>query len=657
MIALFGALATWLAGGFGAWLARRDSRRAGQVGAGSAVAGSVLAVIAAAGALGGEPRVWSSAWSVPFAAFTLKLDAVTGSFLLPVAVIGALCAVYGGGYLRGHAGGASVGTSFAAYNTLLGSMALVTAASNLLLLLAAWEAMTLASFALVVSEDHSRAARGAGLLYLVFSHVATGALLLFCILLATSTGSWEAGAPLLRPDAAPIAWMLVLALIGFGTKAAIVPFHVWLPDAHAAAPAHVSALMSGVMITMGFYGLTRFLPLLGPASPATAITLIALGAAGALGAVLMALVQRDVKRVLAYSTVENAGLVTLAMGVGVLGQAMGAPMIAALGWTAALLHIWTHALGKSLLFGCIGAIAQAAHTRDLEGWGGLLRRWPVLGALAVLGGLAIAALPGLSGFVGEWLILRACFEGVLSLQGAARVILLAAIAAVALTAALTVACHARLLGIGLLGAPRRELPAADPAPGILGPLAVLAALCVLAGWFPQWLVDGLAAPVAAIVRGSGAAIGAGMLRPLGMLSLGLTGAVLGLAAARAALVRRRPVRAAVTWDCGYARPEARMQYTASSLAGPVTAVFAPLMRTRIDARGLGVVWPAEASWSSRTADQAVSGMYRPALGWLTLAMGRMRDLQEPRVTTYLRYLVLALLVALALLFLPIVVRP
>jgi formate hydrogenlyase subunit 3/multisubunit Na+/H+ antiporter MnhD subunit len=655
------AIAMWIAGGLAAWLLRRRPGRAAAVGAGAAVAGAALAALAALrGIAGGEVAVLAAPWSVPFGAIGLKLDALAGAFLLPVCVVGALCAISGAGLRHADRGGGAAGAGFAAYNLLLASMAVVTTATHLVLLLAAWELMTLASYALVVSGHDARAVRRAGFQYLVVSQLAAGALLLLFVMLAHATGSWTIGAPVAPPAGVASAWLLVLALIGFGTKAAIVPFHIWLPDAHTAAPAHVSALMSGVMITMGFYGLARFLPLLGPASEAAACALLALGAAGALGAVLLAVVQRDVKRVLAYSTVENAGLVTLAMGVGLLGQARQEPGIAALGWTAALLHVWTHAIAKALLFGGIGAIAHAAHSRDLEGWGGMLRRWPLLGGLTVLGGFAIAAVPGLSGFVSEWLVLRALFESALVLDGAARVAMVIAIAAVAMTAALTVACYARLLGIGLLGAPRhaaREDAFVPPGPATIAPLAALALLSVGMAWFPAPLAGALAGAVRALAPTADPVTAADAVRPLGGLALVLALVIALFGALRAWLVGRRPVRATVTWDCGYARPDARMQYTGASLAEPIGRLFAAVLRTRIERHGPRGYWPAAASWHARTVDRTMTGVYRPALGGLSALLLRLRDLQEPRVTTYLRYLVVALLIVLGLLFLPIVVRP
>jgi NADH:ubiquinone oxidoreductase subunit 5 (subunit L)/multisubunit Na+/H+ antiporter MnhA subunit len=290
----------------------------------------------------------------------------------------------------------------------------------------------------------------------------------------------------------------------------------------------------------------------------------------------------------------------------------------------------------------------------------MLRRWPALGALTIGGGMAIAAVPGLSGFVGEWLIFLALFESALTLAGGARVVALIAIVAVAITAAFTVACYVRLLGIGLLGARRGGEPAgshAAPGRATIVPLAVLAALCVLAAWFPQGLAHALAGPVRLLVPRGDSAAPAESLRPLGALSIALAGVVTLFAAARAALMRRGPRRASVTWDCGYAHPDPRMQYTASSLSQPVSGWFAPVLQTRIEAHGLSGPWPSDASWRSRTADQAMTGVYQPALGGVSRMLLGLRDLQQPDVTSYLRYVGLALLVALALLFLPIVARP
>jgi formate hydrogenlyase subunit 3/multisubunit Na+/H+ antiporter MnhD subunit len=417
--------------------------------------------------------------------------------------------------------------------------------------------------------------------------------------------------------------------------------------------------MSGVMITMGFYGLARFLPLLGPATAGTAGVLIALGAAGALGAIAHALVQRDVKRILAYSTVENAGLVTLAFGVARLGEASGHRELAALAWTAALLHLWNHALFKSLLFLGIGAAAQAAHSRDLERWGGLLRRWPLAGTLLLAGAASIAALPPFNGFVSEWLLLRALFDGALALGGFARAAMVLGIALLALTAALALAGIARLVGIGLLGAPRSDAFEHAPPPGweMTVPMGALAGLCLAAGCLPGVFVRALASPVSGLVPGGAGDLAGSLVGPLGRIGAITVAVVLGLLLFRRVLARGRTARRAVTWDCGYALPDARMQYTASSLSEPIAREVALLLRTRVRWTGIEGLWPRSASWGSTTLDRAVTGVYRPALSRVSGFMTKLRNLQEPRVTTYLRYVVLALLVSLALLFLPVGMRP
>ena len=414
--------------------------------------------------------------------------------------MGGACALYGGAYLRPYADERSVGAPLAGYNLLLASMTVVCLADNLLLFLVAWELMTLSSYALVVQEHALESVREAGRQYLIAAHLATAALLLLVLLLSAGSGSLELSG--LSPDtaAAPATLLFLLALAGFGTKAGIVPFHVWLPDAHPAAPSHVSALMSAVMITMGFYGLARFIPLLGPPPLWWGLVLMALGAAGALSGIAFALAQRDVKRILAYSTIENAGIIALAFGVGLLGTTLDRPALAALGWLGGLLHLWNHALFKSVLFLGYGAAAQRVQSRDAEAMGGLLRRWPMMGGLMVLSAAAIAALPGLNGFTGEWVILYGLLTGGAELRGAPQIALLAGVPALALTGALTAACFARLTGVALLGEPRSDGARRATAPDweMWLPMLLLAALCVAVAWAPAQVVALLAPAVAGV---------------------------------------------------------------------------------------------------------------------------------------------------------------
>ncbi len=646
-------------GALGALVVRRHFAAA-VIGAVGAVGGGLAAAVSATLALGSTPRLWTAPWTVPGGALALRLDPLAAVFLLPIAVIGALGAVYAVAYQRDHASGRSRGASFAAYNMLLLSMALVATADNLVLLIVAWELMTLSSWALVVEDDADGGVRVAGIQYLVAGHLATAALLLMALLLAVSTDGF-AIAPLGIHAAAPAGVLFALALIGFGTKAGMVPLHVWLPDAHASAPSHVSALMSGVMITMGFYGLARFVPLFGAPPLWWAYLLLLLGAAGAVGGMLFSLSQRDVKRALAYSTVENAGLVTLAMGVGLLGTALHDPLLAALGWTAALLHLWNHALVKSVLFLGFGAVAVRAHSRDLDAMGGFLRRWKTVGGVLVVGAAAIASLPGLNVFVSEWLLLRALLMGILNLTGLDRVALVAALAAVVFAGGLALAGVARLVGVGLLGVPRTKAAAEAREPGWLmrGPLVALGVVCVAVAAAPSRVAGLLSAAVTGVASGADVTAAGTALRPLTLLPPLLAAVVVLVIALRGVWARRAVRRTGDTWGCGYPAAGPSMQYSSTSFAGGLTTVMQPVLRVetrhRVVSGGVGapaVLWPVAAEWVSSTADRVLAGVYRPAFAGVSRGAARLRALHRVRVTTSLVYMVAAMAVLLALLFLP-----
>lgn len=659
------ALAIWVAGALLAFLVRHRPKEATLVGVGSALAGAGFGASGAmATLLGAGPESWSVAWAVPLGSLSLRLDPLASVFILPICLVGGACALYGGAYLRPYADERPVGAPLAGYNLLLASMTVVCLADNLLLFLVAWELMTISSYALVVQDHSLESVREAGRRYLIAAHLATAALLLLVLLLSSGSGSLELSGLSLGTAAAPTALLFLLALAGFGTKAGIVPLHVWLPDAHPAAPSHVSALMSAVMITMGFYGLARFIPLLGPPPLWWGLALMALGAAGAMGGIAFALAQRDVKRILAYSTIENAGIIALAFGIGLLGTALDQPVLAALGWLGGLLHLWNHALFKSLLFLGYGAAAQRIHSRDAEAMGGLLRRWPLTGGLMVLGAAAIAALPGLNGFTSEWVIFYGLLTGGVELRGTSQIALLAGVPALALTGAMAAACFARLTGVTLLGEPRSEDARHAPAPGweMWLPMLLLAALCVALAWAPAQVIALLEPAVQIVTRpvdmGPVAEAVTDAVAPLGNVAL-LVALGLGLGIAlRWLLVRRAPgIRRAPTWGCGYSRPAPRMQYTASSFAEPITRIFQPLLRSRIESDlPAEAVWPEAASWRSTTPDRALAGMYEPVFKSVERALLRLRGLQEGRVSTYLLYIVLTVLVLVASMILPLGAR-
>jgi NADH:ubiquinone oxidoreductase subunit 5 (subunit L)/multisubunit Na+/H+ antiporter MnhA subunit len=387
---------------------------------------------------------------------------------------------------------------------------------------------------------------------------------------------------------------------------------------------------------------------------------LALGVAGALGGIVFALAQRDVKRILAYSTIENAGIIALAFGVGLVGTTLNRPTLAALGWLGGLLHLWNHALFKSVLFLGYGAAAQRVHSRDAEAMGGLLQRWPAVGGLMVLGAAAMAALPGLNGLTSEWVIFYGLLTGGMGLRGGPQIALLVAVPALALAGALAAACFTRLTGVALLGEPRSEGARHAAAPGreMLLPMLLLATLCVAFAWVPAQVIALLAPAVERAAAGADTRPVVEAVAPLGgvgvlvALGLGLGLGVRWLLARRATATRGGP-----TWGCGYSQPAPRMQYTASSFAEPMTRIFQPLLRSRVD-RDIPThrSWPAAASWRSVTPDRVLAGIYDPVFQGVERALLRLRGLQQGRVSTYLLYIVLTVLALVVSMILPLGTR-
>ena len=388
--------------------------------------------------------------------------------------------------------------------------------------------------------------------------------------------------------------------------------HVWLPEAHPAAPSHVSALMSGVMIKTGIYGIARTLGFLGPPAAWWGWVLIGVGAISGIAGVLFALAQHDLKRLLAYHSVENVGIITMGLGVGVLGLTSGSPWLTALGFAGALLHVVNHAIFKGLLFLGAGAVVTATETRDMERLGGLLRLAPWTGLTFLVGAAAISGLPPLNGFVSEFLVLVGALKGVATQPAGGAVPLLIVVAALALIGGLAAACFAKAFGIVFLGAPRAPLPSPVSDPGLMMklPLVLLAAACLTIGLISPWLVPQLGAGVEVLHGGSGAAVRE-ILDGAGSWLAGLVACAAGVAAVtalllllRRRLLANRDVRVTVTWDCGYTAPTPRMQYTASSFVHPLTSLFQPVLGTHTHwVPPLGP-FPPEASFSTKTPDTA-----------------------------------------------------
>lgn len=651
------AMVILFAGAVAVLLSSRAGRNFSWLGAGAAVLAAISGCIPAFQVLfGGPTEQVRVPWSVPFGEFFIELDPLSAWFLIPTLVLSALAAIYGVGYLRSWQGKRSLGPVWFFYNLLVLGMVLVLLARNAVLFLFAWELMAVASFFLVTFEHERESVREAGWIYFVATHLGTAFLLAFFLLLGRETGSMDftvwAGQGIHTQGLANI--LFLLAIIGFGTKAGFMPLHVWLPEAHPAAPSHVSALMSGVMIKTGIYGMIRAFTFLGTPPLWWGWGLIAIGVSSGVLGVLFALAQHDLKRLLAYHSVENIGIIALGLGVGLLGMSTNSPALMVLGFGGALLHVVNHALFKGLLFLGAGAVAQGTGTREIDHLGGLLKRMPWTAATFLAGAVAISGLPPLNGFVSEFLIFLGAFKGGISTSGPVAVPLLALIAGLALIGGLAVACFTKAFGIVFLGEPRSEHVAqaheADWAMRL--PMLILATGCVLIGLFAPAMVKSLQTVLENVTGQQPEAVKLNLAATTTSLAYVVIGTLTFLLVTAALILLRRglladrPVQENATWGCGYPQPTARIQYTASSFAQPLTDLFRPLIGTRKSVLKPRGNFPTQASLKTMTPDLSREEMYRPLFergeNWLS----QLRWLQHGNVQLYILYIAATLLVLL-----------
>ena len=582
----------------------------------------------------------------------LVLDPLSAIFLLPLGVVVMVIALYAKPYLHHMESGTrrlGVATGF-----FVASMILVLLANHAFTFMLGWEGMALASYLLVIQHHEQSANRQAGFLYLLLAHMGALTLLLSFGLLAHGAGGLGFAQWRTAPASASAMVALVLAFVAFAAKAGLVPLHVWLPQAHPAAPSHISALMSAVMLKMAIYGMVRLCFDLVPVHAALglAIVMIAAGALSMVLGVVLALVQQDLKRALACSSIENMGLITMALGLALLYRTTGHATLAALALGAALLHVLNHALLKALLFLGAGALQQTCATRDLGCMGGLLRRMPASGSLFLLGCLGLAAIPPLNGFASEWLLFQAALQSWQVEQGILRSLIPLAAACLALATALATACLLRLFASAFLGQARsREARRATEAPrGMLLAQGGLAALCVFAGLFPglllrlvnQVTMDLLHHPAVhiatALVVTPVSAVQASYA-PLVVL------AVIGIVALLTAILlhtRKRPApRRVPPWACGLGPPTARMQITPAALGMPLRQVFGGLLVIHERLGG-----PQGRRYHLEIADRTWGLFYEPVAAFVMQLSRHVARLQSGRVRLYLGFSLGTLLILL-----------
>jgi formate hydrogenlyase subunit 3/multisubunit Na+/H+ antiporter MnhD subunit len=596
---------------------------------------------------------------LPWVGARFRIDAMTAFFQIVINLGATVASLYALGYGEHEE---APGRVLPFYPAFLAGMNLVLVADDAFSFLIAWESMSLSSWALVVAHHRDRENTLAGYVYILMASFGTLALLLAFGLLAGPEGGYGFSEIRLgQRDGWLPGLVLGLTLIGAGSKAGLVPLHVWLPLAHPAAPSHVSALMSGVMTKVAIYGFIRIVfDLLGPPVWWWSIVVLALGSATAVLGILQAMLQRDLKRLLAYSTVENVGIIFIGLGLALAFKSNGMGGAAALACTASLFHVLNHSSFKSLLFFGAGAVLTSTGRRDIEKLGGLIHRMPHTAFLFLGGCLAISALPPLNGFVSEWMLFQAVLLSPDLPQWGLKLMVPASGAMLALGAALSAACFVRAFGIAFLGRPRSPEAASAVETDVLSrsAMAVLLAACLLAGLLPGLVIDAVAPVVQAVI---GIHMPTQMSSPwlsivpiaqsrssyngllvFGFIALSTIVAVQVIHRFASDALRRGPA-----WDCGFPDPNPATQYTADSFAQPVRRVFGEVFQAREEVDMPAPGDPRPARLEVRLRDLIWDVFYAPINGWIAFAADKLNHLQFLTIRRYLS-LVFGALVTLLL---------
>jgi hydrogenase-4 component B len=664
---LAAALISFLAGAIAGLATWKRPARARIAAFGFALLGTLL--LAAAGSLAlAFPT--SATWSLPsitLFACTVRLDALSAWFILTLAILAFAVSVYSFGYLRPMQRTRNLGALGFFYNCLLLGLTLVFTAANAFLFLSAWEVVAVSAFCLVAFEHEKEETRSAAVVYLIMSHAGTVMILAAFLLLAAFAGNTDFAAFHLLASRLPPTEqgaVFLLFFAGFGVKAGIVPLHIWLPDAHPVAPSNVSALMSGIVIKSGIYGMARvFFDFYGPPPLWTGTIVLAVGVVTALVGVLYALQEHDLKRLLAYHSIENIGIIVMGFGAALMFRTLGHPNLAAISMVAALYHTLNHAIFKGLLFLAAGSVVQSVHTRNMEEMGGLIRRMPGTACFFLIGAVAISGLPPLNGFVSEWLTYQALLAGFGTTNSLTRLMFPIAGALLALTAALAAACFVKAFGIPFLALPRSHAAAKaqEATSSMRSGMALLAAACFVLGLGAAWILpvfdpitqQALGVPVSPSLIAHGIALQAGTPQSGTVSPAGIALVFLALAGTTAFLIRRRLRSACVAigpaWDCGLPGLTSDNEYTATAFSKPLRLIFSAFYRPRREIRpeyDVSPYYPSAIRFESGIEPTFEKRVYGPLKAWVFGLSRRMRAIQAGSIHAYLAYIFVTLILLL-----------
>jgi hydrogenase-4 component B len=600
---------------------------------------------------------------LPWLQWHIHLDPLSGFFLVIVGLLTTAISSYGPSYVREfEAGPYSLSILVFFTGLFVVGMLLVLLADDAFFFMIAWEIMSLASYFLVGYQHLQVTHRRTAFLYLLMAQLGALAILLAFSILISSHGDFTFAA-MRQAELSPLWAHLAfsLGLLGFGMKAGLVPIHAWLPEAHPVAPSPISALMSGVMLKIAIYGFIRLVfDLLGTLHWSWGIVLLIIGSITALIGILYALMQNNLKRLLAYSSIENMGIITIGLGLSILFIANGHPFLGTLGMIAALYHTLNHALFKGLLFLSAGSVLQATHEQNLETLGGLIRYLPYTAFFFLIGCLAISGLPPLNGFVSEWLTFQTALQTPALSSGVLRAVIPLSAALLALTAALSATCFVKVYGVTFLGQPRQQLTHSirEPAWGMILAQAWLALLCLLSGIFPTTIIDIIEIiPQHLVGYGLPSASERGWLwlTPISADTASYSAPLVLLAIISVwimfflLLYTTKKTRRTLPWECGFGNVNPRMQYTATAFAMPIQRIFKPawrieeLVKEQTDKKTL---YPQTIRYELHIADRFWLLLYEPFIGLVAHIARQVGRIQTGNIRTYLAYSFFTLLILL-----------
>lgn len=597
----------------------------------------------------GQGATMEKSWSwLHIFDLTFKVDSVSLFFLIPVFLISPLALIYSFQYMADEKKMVRTAINYFFFTVLVASMALVVTASNMVTFALAWEIMSLSSFFLVVFDYQVKGNRKAGYLYFIFAQ--GGAMFLFAAfaLLYRHTASFDFATFASIPESAKLL-VFVLAFLGFGSKAGIFPLHIWLPKAHPAAPSHISAIMSGVMIKMGIYGIFRMYLLLDAATPLIGQIVLATGMVTGVLGVVYALAKQDIKQLLAYSSVENIGIILIGLGIGMVGVSEQNQAMAFFGFAGAFLHVFNHSIFKSLLFMGAGAVLHQAKTKNIDQLGGLMKRMPVTGKTFLAGSVAISGLPPFSGFIGEFLIYYGAFYGISS-HRLPFILAILAIISLAVIGGLATACFTKVVGLAFLGEPRTDNAANATEAGFSMGLVMIfmAVACLVIGVVPEPFIRLAFAGIKDIPFTSGYDIQSfmGIVHQISLTAALFIGIVLILSLLRKILYRNKEIGSGGTWGCGFTQPTVRMQYTGTSYAAEMIDFYRPFVPVKKIYTGITKIFPGKTTWETSVDDIAEVNYLERLVKPLLRVLRSLRWIQHGNIQLYIAYIIVAIIVLL-----------